>query len=403
MSTRTSPTSASRPSTSSTSSTRLCSRRSRRSNSRSRRSISRSRSPQPASARRTRSPRPNAMLSAHNWHPCRPSCRTPALASRSPGRTCRWCRGQRPPRNARRPIPRRISWSRWERACCSGSWSPSCSSSSTTRSASRQDLLAAAGNSVPVMGVIPAGRSSRADVVSISAPQSPAAEAYRSLRTAVNFAQLKGSNCIEITSTRSRQGKTETLANLAVLAARAGQRVVVVDCDLRLPARPRLLRPVQPGGVHVGRARRAALLRAAAGARCRAALRAPVGSHPAQPVRAAGHRALPRGPRLAPGRRHPGDRRHAPCAHGHRRRRAGAVGRGHPHRRRGPGHPPEAGAPGARGLPSDLGPDPRPRALQRRQRRDRGLREGAGRRERKQARRRRTVEPPAPSSSAGVG
>jgi polysaccharide biosynthesis transport protein len=100
---------------------------------------------------------------------------------------------------------------------------------------SRQDLLAAAGNSIPVMGVIPAGRSSRADVVSISAPQSPAAEAYRSLRTAVNFAQLKGSNCIEITSTRSRQGKTETLANLAVLAARAGQRVVVVDCDLRFP------------------------------------------------------------------------------------------------------------------------------------------------------------------------
>ena len=100
---------------------------------------------------------------------------------------------------------------------------------------SRQDLLAAAGNSVPVMGVIPAGRSSRADVVSISAPQSPAAEAYRSLRTAVNFAQLKGGNCIEVTSTRSRQGKTETLANLAVLAARAGQRVVVVDCDLRFP------------------------------------------------------------------------------------------------------------------------------------------------------------------------
>jgi polysaccharide biosynthesis transport protein len=99
---------------------------------------------------------------------------------------------------------------------------------------SRQDLLAA-GNGVPVMGVIPAPRSSRADVVSITAPQSPAAEAYRSLRTAVNFSQLKGNNCIEITATRSRQGKTETLVNLAVLAARAGQRVVVVDCDLRLP------------------------------------------------------------------------------------------------------------------------------------------------------------------------
>jgi tyrosine-protein kinase len=100
---------------------------------------------------------------------------------------------------------------------------------------SRQDLLAAGGDSVPVMGVIPATRSSGAEVVSITAPKSPAAEAYRSLRTAVNFAPLQGNNCIEITSTRSRDGKTETLANLAVLAARAGQRVVIVDCDLRFP------------------------------------------------------------------------------------------------------------------------------------------------------------------------
>jgi capsular exopolysaccharide synthesis family protein len=99
---------------------------------------------------------------------------------------------------------------------------------------SRQDLLAAAHNSVPVMGVIPATRS-YAGVVSISSPQSPAAEAYRSLRTAVNFAQLDGKHCIEVTSTKSRDGKTETVANLAVLAARAGQRVVIVDCDLRFP------------------------------------------------------------------------------------------------------------------------------------------------------------------------
>jgi tyrosine-protein kinase len=98
----------------------------------------------------------------------------------------------------------------------------------------RQDLLAAASNSVPVMGVIPATRS-YSGVVSISSPQSPAAEAYRSLRTAVNFAQLNGKHCIEVTSTKSRDGKTETAANLAVLAARAGQRVVIVDCDLRFP------------------------------------------------------------------------------------------------------------------------------------------------------------------------
>ncbi len=237
----------------------------------------------------------------------------------------------------------------------------------------RQDLLAAAGNSVPVMGVIPAGRSSRADVVSISAPQSPAAEAYRSLRTAVNFAQLQGSNCIEITSTRSRLGKTETVANLSVLAAHAGQRVVVVDCDLRFPRVHEyfgLSNQVGFTSVVHGELLSSAL---AAGARRRAPLRPPVGSHPAQPVRAAGQRALPRSPRLVAGRRHRGDRRHAPCPHRHRRRGAGALGRRHPHRRRGPGHPQETGATGARSLPSDLGPDPRPSALQRRQCRDRGL------------------------------
>src|SRR5439155_18318058 len=99
----------------------------------------------------------------------------------------------------------------------------------------RQDLLSVAGGDVPVLGVIPAPRSARAEVVSLTAPNSPMAEAYRSLRTAVHFAGSDRSQCVAITTARSRHGKTETAVNLAVLAAQTGQRVVVVDCDMRSP------------------------------------------------------------------------------------------------------------------------------------------------------------------------
>jgi polysaccharide biosynthesis transport protein len=99
----------------------------------------------------------------------------------------------------------------------------------------RQDLLNVADGALPVLGVIPVSRSSRAEVVSLTDPYSPAAEAYRSLRTAVHFAASDREQCVAVTTARSRQGKTETVVNLALLAAQTGQRVVVVDCDMRSP------------------------------------------------------------------------------------------------------------------------------------------------------------------------
>lgn len=99
----------------------------------------------------------------------------------------------------------------------------------------RQDLLNVAGGALPVLGVIPVSRSSGAEVVSLADPYTPAAEAYRSLRTAVHFAASDREQCVAVTTARSRQGKTETVVNLAVLAAQTGQRVVVVDCDMRSP------------------------------------------------------------------------------------------------------------------------------------------------------------------------
>jgi len=91
----------------------------------------------------------------------------------------------------------------------------------------------------PVLGVIPVVASlagSTDQIVSVNEPRSPAAEAYRSLRTSIQFLALDAPVVtIEVTSPSPREGKTTTVANLGVAMARAGQRVVIVGCDLRRP------------------------------------------------------------------------------------------------------------------------------------------------------------------------
>lgn len=91
----------------------------------------------------------------------------------------------------------------------------------------------------PVLGAIPVVADladSTGQVVSMTDPHSPAAEAYRSLRTSIQFLALDTPVVtIEVTSPSPREGKTTTVANLGVAMARAGQRVVIVGCDLRRP------------------------------------------------------------------------------------------------------------------------------------------------------------------------
>jgi capsular exopolysaccharide synthesis family protein len=73
-------------------------------------------------------------------------------------------------------------------------------------------------------------------VVSLARPMSPAAEAYRSLRTSLQFArQERDLHTILVTSRAAAEGKTSTLSNLGAMFAQAGQRVVLVSCDLRKP------------------------------------------------------------------------------------------------------------------------------------------------------------------------
>ncbi|MGD0683599.1 MAG: polysaccharide biosynthesis tyrosine autokinase [Streptosporangiaceae bacterium] len=73
-------------------------------------------------------------------------------------------------------------------------------------------------------------------VVSISHPLSPSAEAYRSTRTSLQFIrQERELRTLLVTSPTAAEGKTSTVANLGVVFAQAGERVVLVSCDLRKP------------------------------------------------------------------------------------------------------------------------------------------------------------------------
>ena len=92
----------------------------------------------------------------------------------------------------------------------------------------------------PVLAMVPMvaawKKRSQPMVVSVARPLSPAAEAYRSLRTSLQFArQDRPLRTLVVTSPAAAEGKTSTVANLGAMFAQAGERVVLVSCDLRRP------------------------------------------------------------------------------------------------------------------------------------------------------------------------
>ena len=73
-------------------------------------------------------------------------------------------------------------------------------------------------------------------LVALLYPRSLTAEAYRTLRTNLEFAAVdKPVRSLLVASAVPREGKTVTSANLAIVVAQAGQRVLLVDLDLRSP------------------------------------------------------------------------------------------------------------------------------------------------------------------------
>jgi non-specific protein-tyrosine kinase len=74
------------------------------------------------------------------------------------------------------------------------------------------------------------------NLITLTDPQSPAAEAYQSLRTNIEFAALEEPlHTLLVTGVDQQIDKSIALANLAVVMAQAGDRVLLVDGDLRRP------------------------------------------------------------------------------------------------------------------------------------------------------------------------
>ena len=66
--------------------------------------------------------------------------------------------------------------------------------------------------------------------------KNPATEAYRVIRTSIQFAQAgKELKTLAFTSCTPNEGKSMTIANLAVVLTQAGKSVLLLDCDMRNP------------------------------------------------------------------------------------------------------------------------------------------------------------------------
>jgi len=67
-------------------------------------------------------------------------------------------------------------------------------------------------------------------------PKSPVSEAYRTLRTNIQFQKLKNKeSALMVTSSAPKEGKSTTIANLAITMAQMGSKTLLVDTDLRRP------------------------------------------------------------------------------------------------------------------------------------------------------------------------
>ena len=108
-----------------------------------------------------------------------------------------------------------------------------------------------AATSLPVLGVIPhmsrsLSQQTRGRKVHLD-PMSDVAEAFRGVRTAVHFGPK--AKTVLVTSAERGEGKSTLAANLAIALSEAGQRVLIVDADLREPTQHKIFSALNDNGV----------------------------------------------------------------------------------------------------------------------------------------------------------
>jgi len=104
------------------------------------------------------------------------------------------------------------------------------------------------------LAITPAGKLERADgkqhLLVVTAPEDLASEALRSLRTSLHFARLEAkNNVLMISGSSPNVGKTFISGNLAAAVAQSGQRVLILDGDLRLGSLHKVVGGKPEGGL----------------------------------------------------------------------------------------------------------------------------------------------------------
>ncbi len=74
------------------------------------------------------------------------------------------------------------------------------------------------------------------DLITVRNPNSAQAEAYRTLRTNIQYSSIdKKAQVVCITSAGPGEGKSTVSSNLAIVMAESGKKTLLIDCDLRKP------------------------------------------------------------------------------------------------------------------------------------------------------------------------